>query len=156
PAGTGLTLPFACSDRAAILHLAALSPVWRRSGADQPSKRNRRGPREACAPVPFTGCADDPRIARGSIVGIRVRSDHHLLGNRVGAAANRSFQPVANFRIILQELFGIVAALPDPDAVIAEPAAGFLDDAGLHAQIQDFADLGDAFAIHAVELHLFE
>src|SRR3546814_3620665 len=35
-----------------------------------------------------------------------------------------------------------------PLRIIAEPGARFFHEPGLHAQVQDFADLGDAFAIH--------
>src|SRR5215216_900441 len=49
-----------------------------------------------------------------------------------------------------------LAALAQPLAVIGEPGAGFFDDAGLDAEIEDLAHLGDAFAIHDVELDLLE
>ena len=47
-------------------------------------------------------------------------------------------------------------ALADADAVIAEPGARLFDDARLDAEIEDLADLGDAFAIHDVEFDLLE
>src|SRR5690606_5861532 len=51
---------------------------------------------------------------------------------------------------------GVLAALAEPLAIPGEPGAGLLDDAGLDAQIEQFAGLGDAFAIHDVELDLAE
>ncbi len=55
-----------------------------------------------------------------------------------------------------EEGLGVLAALADALAVIGEPGARFLDDAGLDAQIDQFAGLGDAHAIHDVELDLLE
>src|SRR5262249_19646603 len=55
-----------------------------------------------------------------------------------------------------QELLGILAALADALAVIREPRAGFLDDPGLDAEIDQLAALRDAFAIHDVEFDLLE
>ena len=41
-------------------------------------------------------------------------------------------------------------------AVVAEPGARLLDQAGLDAEVEDLADLGDALAVHDVELDLLE
>src|SRR6202035_3554191 len=41
-------------------------------------------------------------------------------------------------------------------AVIGEPGAGFFHDAGLDAEIDQFAVLGHAFAVHDVEFDLLE
>ena len=51
---------------------------------------------------------------------------------------------------------GVLAALAEADAVEGEPGAGLLDDAGLDAEVDQFARLGDAFAVHDVELDLLE
>ena len=61
-----------------------------------------------------------------------------------------------NVRIFLEIDLGVLAALADADRVIAEPGAGLLDDAGLDAEVEDFADLGHAFAVHDVEFDLLE
>jgi hypothetical protein len=45
---------------------------------------------------------------------------------------------------------------PIADRIVAEPGAGLLDDAGLDAEIEDLAELGDALAVHDVELDLLE
>src|SRR5690606_37074344 len=50
----------------------------------------------------------------------------------------------------------VLAALPQALAVVGEPGARLLDHAGLDAQIEQFAGLGDAFAIHDIELDLAE
>jgi hypothetical protein len=59
-------------------------------------------------------------------------------------------------RVVLQELLGVLAPLPDPFIAVGEPGAGFLDHAGLHAEIEQLAGLGDALAIHDVEFDLLE
>src|SRR5207253_6834775 len=51
---------------------------------------------------------------------------------------------------------GVLAALAETLAVIGEPGAGFFHDAGLDAEIEDLAHLGDALAIHDVEFDLLE
>src|SRR5690606_6688168 len=87
---------------------------------------------------------------------VRVRTRHHLLGDLLGATANGGFQPVANFGIILEVLLGVFTPLTDADAVVGEPAARLLDHSCLDAEIEDFADLRDAFAVHDIELDLLE
>src|SRR5690606_22627141 len=61
-----------------------------------------------------------------------------------------------NRRIVLEELAGILTALPQPLAVPGEPGAGLFDNTGLDAQIEQFAGLGNTFAIHDVEFDLTE
>ena len=58
--------------------------------------------------------------------------------------------------VLLEELLGVLAALAEALAVVGEPGAGLLDDAGLDAEIDELADLGDALAVHDVELDLLE
>src|SRR3546814_6896589 len=70
--------------------------------------------------------------------------------------SNRLLEPVEKLSIFLEEGLCVLAPLADPLRIIAEPGARFFHEPGLHAQVQDFADLGDAFAIHDVELHLLE
>src|SRR5262245_66497354 len=56
----------------------------------------------------------------------------------------------------LQEGLGVLAALADPLAVVGKPGAGLFDNAGLDAQIDQLADLGDTLAVHDVEFDLLE
>src|SRR5665811_2210453 len=58
--------------------------------------------------------------------------------------------------IVLEELLGVLAALADAHAVIGEPGAGFFHHTRFDAEIDQLADLGDALAIHDVELDLLE
>src|SRR6185436_13918227 len=55
-----------------------------------------------------------------------------------------------------EEGLGILASLADALAAIGKPGTGFLDDAGRHAEIEQFAGLRYAFAIHDVEFDLLE
>src|SRR5690606_9433835 len=47
-------------------------------------------------------------------------------------------------------------ALPDPDRIIAEPGARFLDQPGLDAEVEDLADLRNALPVHDIEFDLLE
>src|SRR3546814_15653602 len=58
--------------------------------------------------------------------------------------------------IFLEELLGSLAALADPRAVVGEPRAGFLDHIGLDAEVDQLAGLGDALAVHDVEIDHLE
>ena len=54
--------------------------------------------------------------------------------------------------MLAQIALGIFAALADALALIGKPRARFLDDPCLNTEIDQFAALGDAFAIHDVEI----
>src|SRR5260221_13661575 len=84
------------------------------------------------------------------------RSDQQLFLDLHRIAAHLLFDLGGDVRIGLEELAGVVASLADTLAVPGKPSAGLLDHSGLDAQIDDLADLGDAFAIHDVELDLAE
>src|SRR5690242_9817895 len=58
--------------------------------------------------------------------------------------------------VLLEEGARRLASLADARTVIGIPGAGFLHDPGLHPQIQQFAGLGNAAAVHDVELDLLE
>src|SRR6185437_1961268 len=81
---------------------------------------------------------------------------HHGIGNEAGIGADGALDGVGGLGIVLQILLGVFAALADALAVIGEPRAGFLDHAGLDAEIEQFAALRNAFAIHDVELDHLE
>src|SRR3569623_34195 len=101
-------------------------------------------------------CRNRRYRARAAAAGVLRRAGHHFLGNRVGARTDRARQPVGHLGLFLEELLGVLAALADPDAVIAEPCARFLDEAGLDAEVKDFADLRDTLTVHDVDLDLLE
>ena len=69
-------------------------------------------------------------------------ADHQRLADFLGAAADRIFDPLRDVGIFLEIDLGVLAALADADAVIAEPGARFLDQPGLDAEVEDLADLG--------------
>ena len=85
-----------------------------------------------------------------------IRSLEELLGDQAGILAQRQFDLVGDVRIVAQEQLGILAALAEPLGIVGEPGARLLDDAGLDAEIDQFAGLRHALAIHDVELDLLE
>src|SRR5580698_10865197 len=88
--------------------------------------------------------------------GFGLLAGENLFGDDAGILPDRHFDFCRDVGIGLEEAFGVLAALADALAVIGEPGAGFFDDAGLDAEIDQFAVLGHAFAIHDVELDLLE
>src|SRR5262245_58197261 len=78
------------------------------------------------------------------------------LRDQAGILAHGSFDFAGDVRVLFQKLLGILAALTDPLAVIREPGAGFLNHAGLDAEIDQFAGLRDALSVHDVEFDLLE
>src|SRR6185369_14028682 len=58
--------------------------------------------------------------------------------------------------VIDEELLGVVAALADALALVAEPGARFLDGAALAAEVDEVALVADALAVEDVELDLAE
>src|SRR6185437_5752024 len=76
---------------------------------------------------------------------------HHGVGDEAGVAADGALDRIADRRVLLEEVLGVLAALADALAVIGEPRARFLDDAGIDAEIDELAALGDALAVHDVE-----
>src|ERR1700730_11272330 len=79
-----------------------------------------------------------------------------LLGDQAGVLADRHLDLRGHVGIGLQKRLRVLAALAEPLTVIGEPGAGFFHDAGLDAEIENFAHLGDALAVHDVEFDLLE
>src|ERR1700757_86831 len=92
-------------------------------------------------------------LAVGVALGI---AGENLLGDQAGVLADRGLDLGGDVGVGLQERLGVLAALAEALAVIGEPRAGFLYDAGLDAEIEDLAHLGDALTVHDVELDLLE
>src|SRR5690606_21480370 len=57
---------------------------------------------------------------------------------------------------VLEELAGVLLALAQLVALVRVPGTGLLDEAVLHAEVDDAALLGDAHAVEDVELGLLE
>src|SRR5205085_5486263 len=93
------------------------------------------------------------RLAVG--VGLALTGEN-LLGDQAGVLADRGLDLGGHVGVGLQEGFGVLAALAEALAVIGEPGAGLFDHAGLDAEVEDLAHLGDALAIHDFELDLLE
>src|SRR5882724_13547964 len=64
------------------------------------------------------------------------RAGQDLFGDQTGVLADRRLDLRGHVGIGLEEGFRVLAALPQPLAVIGEPGAGFLDNAGLDAEIE--------------------
>src|SRR5436305_3622755 len=78
-------------------------------------------------------------------VGVAFRAaGKDLLGDQAGVLPDRGLDLAGHVRVGPQERLGVLAALAEALAVIGEPRAGFLHDAGLDAEIEDLAHLGDA------------
>src|SRR5579872_6792412 len=89
--------------------------------------------------------------------GVALRAaGQNLLSDQARVLADRGFDLGGDIGVGLEERFRVFAALTQPLAVIGEPGAGFLDNAGLDAEVQNLAHLGDALAIHDVEFDLLE
>src|SRR5206468_3054028 len=63
---------------------------------------------------------------------------------------------VEDRRVVLEELLGVLAALAEALAAVGKPGAALFDDALVDAEVEKIAGLGDAFAVHHVELSLAE
>src|SRR5215210_4575426 len=58
--------------------------------------------------------------------------------------------------VLLQELLGILAALPEPLLAVSEPGAALLYDIVLDAHVEQASLAGDTLPVHHVELHRLE
>ena len=56
-------------------------------------------------------------------------------------------------RIVAQNLLGVFPPLSELVAVIGEPRPGFFNDSRLDAQVNQFADFGNALAIHNIKIN---
>ena len=61
-----------------------------------------------------------------------------------------------NFGIRLQKFHGLISALSDLFVVVAEPASALLHESVFNRQIQNASHVGNARAVHDVELRDFE
>ena len=63
---------------------------------------------------------------------------------------------IRDVRMILEILLGSITALTQTGIAHGEPRAGFVEDAEFHAEIDQLARAGNAFAVHNIELSLLE
>src|SRR5690606_12021685 len=100
------------------------------------------------------------RLAYGSEVGVsQIFASHVRLaaaGDHQQLVADLLLDLLTDFRIVFQVLGGIGLALADLVALVGIPGAGLLDQALLHAKVDDFAAAVDALAIENLELGLTE
>src|SRR5260370_30326803 len=79
-------------------------------------------------------------------------SGHHGFGYEAGIGANRVLYGLAGFGMVLQIRFGVLTPLANALAVVGKPGAGFFDDAGLNAEVDQLAAFRDALAVHDIEI----
>src|SRR6202044_1165127 len=105
------------------------------------------------------GSRDAPKGSRsgffGVVLGLAILFED-TLGDQSRILPNGALDLVGHLRIRLQEGFGVFPALAQPYAVERKPRARLLHPAGLDAEVDQFANLGNAFAIHDIELNLLE
>src|ERR1700759_1876783 len=74
-------------------------------------------------------------VRRLLAVGVALgRAGQNLFGDQAGVLADRTLDLAGLLGIGLEDRLGFLAPLPEPLAVIGEPGAGFLDDAGLDGE----------------------
>src|SRR5689334_1082273 len=94
--------------------------------------------------------------------GAAVDGSGHRIRLRFPAGMNT--QRLTDFRldlggdvlVLLEELLGVLAALPDALGLVAEPGARLFHDVVVHRQVEHVAFAGNAFAVHDVELGFAE
>src|ERR1700722_18668505 len=91
-----------------------------------------------------------------TLTGLAGLARENLLGAPSGVLPDRGLDLGGHVGVVTQEGLCVLAALADALAVIGEPRARLLDDARLDAEIDDLAELGDALAVHDVELDLLK
>src|SRR6185503_5783277 len=81
------------------------------------------------------------------VVVIAFFGGQNLFGDQAGVLADRGLDLVGDIGILLEEGFGVLAALADALAVVGEPGARLLDHARLDAEVDELAHLGHALAV---------
>src|SRR5690606_17443785 len=66
---------------------------------------------------------------------LRLLADQHGVRHHPCLGADLLLDSRRHLRMVAQKLLGVLAALADALAVVAEPGPGLLDDAGLHAEV---------------------
>src|SRR6266571_5134111 len=83
-------------------------------------------------------CLPPSLLRRLFAVGVALGgAGQNLFGDQAGVLADRRLDLRGHVRVGLEERFCVLAALAEPLAVIGEPGAGFLDDAGLDAEVEN-------------------
>ena len=70
--------------------------------------------------------------------------------------ANCGLDLVGDFRMLVQEIFAVLASLAQLHIPVGEERAALGDDLHIHADVENVADLADAFVEHDVELGFTE
>ena len=130
--------------------IADADPSWRRSGRSRIEALTRcrercgwRAGRRAPSPATLTplgmhssSSAASSSSSSGSSSPARIFS-----AMRPAVLPDRGLDLAGDVGIALEEGLGVLAALADALAVVGEPGAGFLDHAGLDAEVDELAHL---------------
>ena len=79
-----------------------------------------------------------------------------FVGFTLHGGENLGFEFVGKFGIVTDDLLHRVATLTEFAVAVREPAAALFDDSVLHAEVNYFAGVRDAFAEHNFEFSLAE
>ncbi|EDP65259.1 hypothetical protein BAL199_01894 [alpha proteobacterium BAL199] len=90
-------------------------------------------------------------VAAVALARIRV-ADQHGVGHQPGILTDLALNDLRHVRVLPQEGLRILPALADPVAAVREPGTGLLDDPGIDPEVEQFAHLRYALAVHDVEL----
>src|SRR5215467_12459551 len=121
-----------------------------------PKEERRRNESGAACLLPATSKANPSFGVCVLTAALGAAGRHHGVGHQAGVGAHGLLDCRRHLGIVLEELLGVLAALADALAIVGEPGAGLLHDARLHTEIQELATLGDALAVHDVELDHLE
>src|SRR5690606_18730515 len=91
-------------------------------------------------------------LLRRGVGAVILRRAHQRLGDDAGIGADLLLDRLRHGGVLAQEILGVLAALADALAIVGKPGTRLLDDVGLHAEVDEFAHLGHALAVHDVEL----
>ncbi|QTK78213.1 hypothetical protein AT6N2_C0285 [Agrobacterium tumefaciens] len=100
--------------------------------------------------------AESTFVTVAVIAGIRTAILQETIRNQACILAQRQFDLIGRIRVVAQEGLGIFTPLPETLTVVGEPGTRLFDDAGLYAEVDKLAGLGNAFTIHDVEFDLLE
>src|SRR5215472_10379844 len=115
-----------------------------------PASPNRSLP--VCAGLP--DCFDPSALFLGDLV----RAGYRMDGRFEQSEPLEDFllELSGDFRMIPQEILGVLASLADALALERIPGAAFLEDVLLRSEVYQISFFGNPAAVHDVELHLLE
>src|SRR5581483_1158367 len=98
----------------------------------------------------------DDALFRGRRCSVSAFDHGELRRSDSEGTADLSFDLRGKIGVFADEHLRVLAALTETEIAVGEPGARLLDDLVLQTDIQQFAHLGDAFAVADIELRLPE